>query len=289
MNVTRRCSGLLLALVLCAPASLALSEREVARILREAKSSAGSVDLQGDALAQLAWPADGQAQRQVASVARDELILFGRLGVAPLRRALLSADERYSADIVAALIICQRFMTEGVAADYLPALEDAVWFGSVDARRLAIHELARHQHRSSMLVWIDSAYEHPALVIPVVRALRYLRDDRARFYLDELLHSDNAEWRGAAADALATIGGHSADVLRAAALEDDEELQSLAMSYMLPVTGVDDLTTLHEFIVRHAEAGGELYERVRQRAIHLEGILERQMAQDSASEGDPDY
>ena len=88
-----------------------------------------------------------------------QLVDFGSHGFPALHYAMTNVAIRYTADVTAALIESRRKSLVDIPPNLLPALEDAVWFGSSDARRLAIPELALYQYRPALLACIDAGLE----------------------------------------------------------------------------------------------------------------------------------
>ena len=273
----------LLALIPCAAGAVAgLDEERSSQRVEQAKATAGSIPEQALALAALAWPAKPE-DPLVSSIARAELVAFGAHGFPALHRVMTKVDPRYTADVTAALIEARRKDLANIPPNFLPALEDAVWFGSSDARRLAIPELALYQYRPALLACIDAGLEDPALLEPVIRSVARMGDDRARFFLEEVLLGDDPERAALAADALATIGGGALPPLRDAALSDDAARRRIAMQALLPVSSIDDLAVLYEYLGRFPEDDGALIGRVRERAGLLEQVLEERLDYESAS------
>jgi hypothetical protein len=259
-------------------------ERARQQILR-AKTEAQAIPGQARALAGFAWPADGAATLEAQVLARDELVGFAGHGTEALHEKLEQAAPVHQADVVAALIQAQRRITSGIAPDLLPALDEAVWFGSIEAKRLAMQQLARFGYRSSVLTIIDAARAHPQLVPTAVRALGRLADPRARRYLGEVLEHGHARERRLAAEALVAIGDLALDVLREATRSATSDVRTTAVRALVPHTGLDDLTVLHEYVARHgAEDDPAVVALVRERAELLEGLLEEQLESAAGSE-----
>jgi len=259
-----------------------LAEDPRAVILR-AKAAAGSIPAQGDALARLAWPDSGRPDPQVAVLARAELVEFGQHGLAALRGALLRVDPVFTADVLDTPLEARRRVTEGVPPEYIPALLDAVWVGSADARRIAIPELALYRYGPALLACIDTAIEYPGMRAAVIRTLGDFGDHRARFYLEEALLQGPAELRPLAAASLARIGGLAMLLLHGAALSPDPRIRIDAVRALAPVAGIDDLTTLYEYLDQFPDDDEALRAEVRARCEMLESVLEQRMEYDAAS------
>jgi hypothetical protein len=248
----------------------------------QAKAEAGGVAEQAAALYELCW-SDPPGDPEVASIARAQLVQYGRHALEVLYRGMSKVPKRYTADLVYALIQAQRDTSLGLEPGYLPGLEAALWHGSVEAKRLAIPKLAARQYRPALLAVIDVAYDHPELTDLVVVALVTYGDDRARFFLDDILRHGEARERKLAAQALSRIGGRAVDTLRNAALSEESATRQAAIAALVPVTGLDDLTTLHEYVYRYPDDDAEVVEQVRQRAVQLEALWEARAKQEAAS------
>jgi hypothetical protein len=273
--------GTLLALVVPG-ADLAADETSIRRRLDEVKRRADSIPGQAHALAATAWP-DEVTDPELAAAARGDLVDFGQHGFPALLRAMSRVQRRYTGDVTAVLIQARRRNLANLPPAYLPALEDAVWYGSTDARRLAIPELAAYRYGPVLMACIDAALEDPALLPLVVRESARFGDDRARFFLEGVLTEGPDALRPQAAESLAIIGGRAMGPLRDAALAESPLVRRPAIRALLPAARVDDLTVLYEYVARHGEEDAEMVERVREQAQRLEEALERQLDEESAS------
>jgi hypothetical protein len=249
---------------------------EAAKIVRQAKFDAVEIPKQAEALVRLAW-FDNQGNGEAAALARDELVRFGKPCLAALNDALTRIEPRYTADIVAVLIEARRRMISGSPTEYISALEQAIWVGSVDAKRLAIREIARFGYRPALLPIIDSAVEYPALTSLAIDSLKKLGDVRARFYLNRQVREGSPAIRAQAADCLAAIGGDAIQSLRELTYSDDMEIRHVAIQALVPHTTLDDLTILHEYIYMHPEDDPDILTIVRDRAMLLESLLDPDM------------
>lgn len=248
--------------------------------IHRAKSAAPAIPAQARTLAGFAWPPPEQAVLEAQVLARHELIGFARHGIEALRDAVKQAAPLYQADVVAATIQAQRRITSGIAPDLFAALDDGLWFGSVEARRLAMRELARFGYRPAVLPIIDAARAQPELVPTAVRCLGRLGDTRAQHYLGEVLSGGHPRERRLAAEALARIGDVALEVLREATRSSDADIRGAAVLALLPRTGLDDLTVLHEYVGLHGDDDPAVVGPVRERARLLEELLEQQQLQD---------
>lgn len=269
-------------MVLAAPCLGATDEDDPKTIVNRAKLEAGSIEGQAEALARLAWPA-GPYDPEVAALAREELVQFGEHGLAALRAAAERVDPLYSADVTAALIDARRQVRSGLPPDYLPALEEVVWSGSPDARRLAIPELAKIQYTLATLACIDTAIDYPTLRALVVRSLARFKDEGARFYLEQILLDGPDELREPAARSLAQIGGEAKKPLHLAVLSPDPVVRLPAIRGMIPFLQLDDLNVLYEYVAQFPDDDEEILSEVRAKAQVLEQIFEQELDQESAS------
>lgn len=275
----------LLALLVLVPLSAAGADPGEAReLIEQAKLRAGvELDSQAEALTRLAWPEGpgGADDPLVAALARAELVDAGANAFPAMYRALSWVDPVYSADIVAALIESRERIPAGIPHSYIPSMDLALWTGSVEAKGLAMVEIATHQFRPDMLAIQDAAIEHPELMHDAVRNLVRLGDDRARFFFGDLLEGRDDEHRTLAAEALAKIGGRCHDVLRDAVLSNRLEVRRSALTALLPVSGVGDLSVLYEYLARSGDDDPELAEAIRERAKWLESLLEEEEGPDA--------
>jgi HEAT repeat protein len=262
--------------------ALATDESSAREIINRAKTEAGSIEGQAEALARLAWP-EGAYDPEIAALARAELILFGEHGLAALRASVHWVDPLYSADATAALIDARRRVRSGIPPDYLSALEEVVWSGSPDARRLAIPELAKVQYTLATLACIDTAIEYPALRALVVRSLARFKDEGARFYLEEILLNGPDDLREPAARSLAQIGGDAKQPLHSAVLFPDPVVRVPAIRGMIPFLRMDDLNVLYEYVAQFPDDDEEILREVRAKAQVLEQIFEQQLDRESAT------
>jgi hypothetical protein len=274
--------GLVWAAFLAAAPAFGTGPPEAVKIMNKAKADAVAIPKQAEALVRLAWIGD-QANREAAALAREELVKFGKHGLQALHAALTEVDVRYTADVVSAMIEARQKMIAGSPTLYIAAMEQAVWVGSVDAKRLAIKELTRFNYRPALLPIMDSAIEHPVLTRLVIDSLAKLGDDRARFFLDRQLRAGNPAIRMQAANCLAIIGNNSIQTLREAASSEDAEIRHAAIEALVPRTTLNDLTILHEYVYMHPEDDSRILQLVRDRAILLESLMDQGMESDSFS------
>ena len=237
------------------------------------KRDAGAIPQQAWALAQVAWP-DEMTDPGLSSEARRQLRTFGRNGIGAMRRALRGARPIYHADIVAAMLQSHAEVIGSISQDYLPGLEDAIWYGSYDAKRMAIIEVTRFRYPPSLTSMVDAAVEHTDLRLLVINSLGEYGSDKARAYLYEILSTAEPELREAAARSMVRIGERALIKLREVALGDDAKARKAAIRALLPVSSFDDLGVLFTFMTDHADDDPVLTEWVRQRATLLEELRE---------------
>jgi len=275
--------ALLLCAALSAPLSVAADEdRDPYRILDDAKQAAGSIPKQADALARYAWP-DGERWPELNALARAQLVGYGADALPALRAALRRVAPPLQADVVAAVLETRELVRSKLPSDLLPTLEDALWYGTAEAKRLAIPELTEQRFPLAMLDMIDAAYEFPELAPQVIEALGRFGSDRARHYLLEVLNTGKTEERHLAARSLARIGDRALRALRDAARSADPTVRSVAVAELLPISTVDDLTLLYELVALGDAVDEDLRQRVIARTQQLEILLERQLSADAAT------
>lgn len=287
MRPSRRSSRLLLCaaalgLAVVGPAAAGDVDEEALRLVQEAKARAVGIPEQAEALARLAWPDGGVSHPQASALARRQIVGFGDRGLEALRARFLQAPQRFQADIASAVMETRLTVSAGLPPLYVPALYDFVWFGSPEAKRLAMDELVRFRYPLATLAMMDAAHEFPSLTSDVVSCLGRQGDDRARFYLGGLLMGGAPEHRTAAAAALAAIGGRSIETLRDATLAPDDQIRGAAVDALIPVSSVDDLTILYEYVAQSPDDDPRRLDLVLQRAAQLEALLEVRPDVDSA-------
>jgi len=261
------------------------ADEAVFRVVDAAKGKAGEVSEQGRALALLAWPDDPQGDPRVRALARRQIVGFGDRGMDALSERLRTGPRRYAADITSAIMETRLMPGTGLAARYMPALYDAIWFGPPEAKRLAMPELVRYRFPPSMLTIVDAVYEYPRLTATVIESLGQLGDDRARQYLGQVVMSGDPAHLEAACLALAKIGGRAIETLREATISPRAEIRAAAIDALIPVSRVEDLTILYEYLQQFAQQDdARRIELVTQRARQLEALLEAQRYDDPEEE-----
>lgn len=251
-------------------------------VIQQTLAQAVEIPRQAAALTKLAWPEQGPRDEQVAERARAELVAFGEHGMAALRVAITSVRPEHQAEVVSVFIKAHRMLSAGIHPEFQPGLEEAAWSGTEEARRLAIPELARYRYRPAMLTIIDTAYEYPSLAQLCIEALGSLRDDHARFFLEKTLNEGKPEIAAAAATALAQIGGRALLPLKAAMRSENQALRVAAARAFLPVAGVDDLSSLHEYVATHPDDHPDTVKAVRDAALMLEKARQAKEAAEAA-------
>ena len=261
---------------------------ETQAVVDAAKSRAGAIPEQARALVELAWPEEPKGDPRVRALARRQIVGFGDYGLSAMQQRLVSGPRRYAADITSALIETRLVVASGLPAQYLPALYDAVWFGTPEAKRLAMAELARFRYFPALLPIIDAAYEYPRLTASAIESLGQLGDERARYYLGDVLQSGRPPHHLAAANALARIGGRAIETLREATTSPRAEIRGAAIDALIPVSRVEDLTILYEYVAQFPGDDARRLELVVQRARQLESLIEGRQYRDS-TEPEPDH
>ena len=269
--------------LLLAPPLSAAERVDPDRVITDALAQAGEeIPKQCQALVRLAWP-DKPGAPEIAARARAELVAFGERAIPTLRFAVRRVKPKDQEDVVRTSIEAFRQMTSRVPPDYLPGLEEAVWFGSEEAKGVAIRELARFRYRGAVLTIIDAAYEFPALGPISVEALGRIGDERGRFFLEKVLNEGKPGVAEPAAISLAQIGGRALLPLKAALRADRRAVRVAAARALLPVARVEDLSSLFEYLEAHASDDPVTAEALRQAAIMLEKQRQAQEAAAAAS------
>jgi HEAT repeat protein len=256
---------------------------DAVRAVVRAVAEAGEIPEQARTLARLAWPAQDDHDPAVAAEARRVLSEYGLNAFPALREALTAVKREYQADVVRVLLEVRRKTPVGLPQDYLGALDDAVWFGTREARAQAMPEVAKYQYHWSLLPIIDVAIEDAELLPAAIEALGVMGDSRARFFLSDQLMRGAPPIQAAAAVALARIGGRALEPVREALQSSRRSARLAAIRAILAVATVDDLSALYEYYDTHRRDDPELAERVRETAGRLEEELQTRQAADAAS------
>jgi hypothetical protein len=238
-------------------------------------AAGSSIPDQAEALARLAWPAtDGDPE--VAELARVTLVDYQAYALPTIRAFVRRVRPDQQASVVTTLLAAYMKIGYGQNGDFLAGLNEAVWYGSREARLIAIPELGRFRVAPAMLTIIDAASEDPAVLPVSIEALARIADDRARFFLEQVMLVGDPEVRGPAASALARIGGDALLPLKVAVRSDDPSVRVMAVQALLPFVTVDDLSTLHDYIYAHPDDDPATVEAVRASTMMLEAVLTRQ-------------
>lgn len=238
-------------------------------------AAGSSIPDQAEALARLAWPAtDGDPE--VAELARVTLVDYQAYALPTIRAFVRRVRPDQQASVVTTLLAAYMKIGYGQNGDFLAGLNEAVWYGSREARLIAIPELGRFRVAPAMLTIIDAASEDPAVLPVSIEALARIADDRARFFLEQVMLEGDPEVRGPAASALARIGGDALLPLKVAVRSDDPSVRVMAVQALLPFVTVDDLSTLHDYIYAHPDDDPATVEAVRASTMMLEAVLTRQ-------------
>jgi HEAT repeat protein len=162
-----------------------------------------------------------------------------------------------------------------------------LWFGTREAKRIAMREVARYRSPHAVLPIVDSALEDPALLPDAVAALGEIGSARARFFLAQVFHEGQPALREQAASALARIGGSALEPLREALRAPSREERLVAVRALLAVAGEDDLSALYEYLANHPDDDPPTTAAVRTAAERIEQELEARRAAEAAS-GSPE-
>jgi len=242
----------------------------VQEILREAKSKGRSVPGQVRALFELAWPRDEDPDPQVQAEARRSLVLYGHHALPVLRRAIPDLDPLYQADAVSAFIEARYRNPSGMPPDFLPGLEESIWYGSSEAQRVALNEIQRYRFPPAVLSSIDAVYDNPILTRYVVNSFARMNDPRARLFLADLMLTGSDFYKGPAARALKSLGDQTAMGFRRRALSDNKETRETALRIFLPLSETSDLKMLKRYLAERTEDDPDLLEAVQKRVDVLE-------------------
>jgi hypothetical protein len=255
-------------------------------VVNAAQRSAVSIPDQARALARLAWPVEGEPDHGplVREIARTRLIEFGQNGVAAVHETVRTRPA-HSADALAAFVEIRAGYEVGLPPNYLVVFDDALWFGTREARRLAMQEIGAYGRVMNFLAIVDAAEEDPALTAVAIHTLGRLGNPRARFWLARQLSHQDADLRINAAMALASIGGEALDPLESGTRSGDPAFREMCLRALVPVAGPEQLTTLYEYLGTYEDSDPELADLVRERALALERAMDAWIESESASGG----
>lgn len=242
--------------------------------VKQAMRQAGSIEAQAAALADLAWPIEPDTvDPRVRAAARRELVGFGVHG-APAIREVIRSRPAASADAVAAIVEVRTDMQASLPPNYLETLDEALWFGSSEARLIAMQELGVLTRALNYLAIVDAAEEDPSLIGPAMSTLARMREPRSRFWLASFLNDDDRERRREAAATLAAIGGDALEPLKDGLASRDAELRALCARAIVPVARSTELTALYEYLDAFPDDDPEVVEAVRERALAIERAID---------------
>jgi hypothetical protein len=271
--------------MLAVPSAAGAQATPAHEVIARAKAEAVTIPAQAEALIRLAW-FEGDAEGEVAVLAKQELVGFGEYAIPQLRAALLTIDPALQHETITAMIE-GRYEAGGPApSGYVETLLDAMWDGTTLTRRIAIPELARYRTPLALLPMIDAALDDPELMPVTIDALGVMRVDTARFFLGRQLNEGDGEIPEAAAIALARIHGRALEPLRNALQAEREVTRTAAVRALLPVATLEDLSALYEYYGAFPDDDPQLRESVREVAARLELLLQQQQELDSASPSD---
>jgi len=272
-NLGRVLGSILIVGLCCSGFAWASTPEEAREIIREAKFGKTSSTEQARALIGLAWPKDGEMDPQVQAEARRSLVAYGLHALPALRRAMPEIDPRFQADAAAAFIAARFRNPAGMPPDYLPGLEETIWYGSPEAQRIAMNEIRRYDYPPAVLSSIDGAYENPILTRYVVNNLAAMNDPRARTFLTNLLLEGSDFYKASAARALLVFGDGAFDSFRAGVVSEYSTTRQTSLRVFLPLTETSDVETLKTYLERFTEDDPELREAAQTRLEVLERRL----------------
>lgn len=273
--------------LLCSVGSVSAEQEltEAERIVFAAKAEAAEIPAQAEAMARLAW-FEPTASHQVRQLARHHLVEFGARGMPALRKAATQIDPLYCADLAVATMQAKDNAI-GIPADFLATLEVIMWYGSVDAKRVASMLVALHRYVPAMPITIDAIYSHPELTESILRVLPMFGNSGARHTLRRFLNDGSERERRVAATALSRMGTLAAEVLREATLSEDPVTRAIAIEVFLPQTTIADLTALYEYLALYPDDDPGTIQSIRARARVLESVLvKRQEAEAASGDGE---
>jgi len=255
----------------------------VREILADAKFGTSTVEEQVQALLGLAWPSEENPDPLVQAAARYSMVRYGHHALPVIRRAIPTLDPLYQADATEALIEARFRDPSGMPPDYLPGLEEAIWYGSVEAQRIGLNEIKRYQFPPAVLSSIDASYANPELTVYILQSLAEMMDVRAQPFITEVLLSGADRFKRPAASALVGLGSGAVNALRRAAGSENIAVRQAALAALLPLTELDDLSLLHDYYALRTGDDPALREAARKRAVLLEQELEQRQAEEAAS------
>jgi hypothetical protein len=242
------------------------------------------IPAQAQNLAHLAWPT-GRRDEAVAALARRELENFGDHGMNALRESLNTVKLAYTEEVVATTLGAQLQSRVELLYAHMPAMVDALWVGSREAKTLAIGAVAAHPTPFAVGPMIDSAIDDPQLAPIVVDAFGRLRYPQARFYLEKVMMEGPPTLRPLAASSLAQIGGAALGPLKNALKAPSRDARLLAARTLLPAATEYDIGAIYEYVEKHGDDDPELTQALKISTANIEKAIAARDA--NAAAGSP--
>jgi HEAT repeat protein len=264
------------------PLALAATVDDPERWINDQVATARDIPEQFEILARLAWPNSEQDAR-VAPLARQKMVEGGKFAMPALRSAVSRVHPKYRADVVRAAKEAFRNVESGVPPEYYEVLNDAMWFGTTQAKLEAVPELGRLRVGATVLALEDFAIEEPEALPEVVSTLGRIGDERARFFLERVLNEGRTGVREQAAIALARIGGQAMEPLRKATRSTQADVRLAAVRALIPVATVEEMTALQEYAAKFPSDDPATVKAAAEAAAKLEKVFEATRARESAT------
>jgi HEAT repeat protein len=267
-----------------APAAPSQADAERAnKAVAAALASGGDQKEQARALVRLAWPASGKRDETVSGRARFELAEWGQHAMFALYEAVNTVRTEYTHEVVKAAIAAETYVKSDSAPEFVPLLLDSLWTGNREAKKLAIDRLVIERQVMAVHPMIDSAIDDPELVPVVIDALGRMRFEQARYWLAKIMLTGSPEQRGAAASALAQIGGSALVPLKEALGSQDKSVRLLAAHALLPVATDYELSAIYEYISKHGGDDPAVTQALKGMAATIEKAIAARNANEAAS------
>lgn len=273
---------LVLFAALAVPAAAALSEKDAWRELQRELARPENDGRMIEVLVDLAWLRPG-VDPAVSALARQRIPESGGDALFHLGRALDRVPRDRTAEVAETLVATRAFVTFGLHPNYAPALYTVLWVGDRKAKEIVIPQIARERVRAALLPLIDSAIDDPELTPLVLEAAAQIGEDRARFWIEQVLLDPSGRYREQAASALAKIGNRAMDPLENALRSQDRALRLVAVRAILSAPTENELTALYEYLGAHPDDDPATLESVKETTVRLEKALEERRAQEAAS------
>ncbi len=266
-----------------AAASTPADDDRANKAVAAAMASGGDQKEQARALVRLAWPAAGKRDELISRRARFELHSWGEHGMFALYEAVNTVRTEYTAEVVKTAIDAETYVKYATAPEFIPLLLDSLWTGNREAKKLAIDRLVIERQPMAVQPMIDSAIDDPALVPVVVDALGRMRFEQARYWLAKVMLTASPEVRGAAASALAQIGGSALVPLKDALGSQEKSVRLLAAHALLPVATDYELHAIYDYIGKHGDDDPGLTQALKGMAATIEKAIAARDAGEAAS------